>query len=309
MKILGKLTLSIGITFMISLVGGYCYFENKFTPPENDLEVSGFTNDVSIRWDSTNDNPYSAILLPVQLEGIHKTFYMQLDSGSPSTLFYKNSLESIQEKFQNHRILDHKNNHTSISFNIGNMKVTSDHFNVLDYGHTIDSNAENVIGTIGTDLLQKRIISLDFKNNLCSFIDRIREDQWVAFEFKKRKIIISASIGNEKLKLLYDSGTSGYELITDHKNWGKYRNKAGRVKKEKGNSWGNTITAISAPADQKIKFGNKELKLSEVTYVEGTSKMQNLLMAASGMQGMIGNKIFLNYKLTLDCKNRKFLLE
>lgn len=108
---------------------------------------------------------------------------------------------------------------------------------------------------------------------------------------------------------MYDSGTSGYELITQKEVWEKYKTKNSIIKTEKGNSWGNTLAVFSASANKKIHFGSLALKLSEVTYIEGTSDLQKFLMKRSGMQGMIGNKLFLNHKLILDCKNEKFKLE
>ena len=129
------------------------------------------------------------------------------------------------------------------------------------------------------------------------------------FEFKKRKILIPSNIENEKLKLLYDSGTSGYELITTKEIWQQYRIKNSAVRMEKGNSWGNTLSVYSASAKNKIQFGKVILDLSEVTHIEGTSDLQKFLMKRSGMQGMIGNKLFLQHKLILDCNNGKFKLE
>ncbi|WP_306350092.1 hypothetical protein [Flavobacterium sp. '19STA2R22 D10 B1'] len=312
MKLFKKITLVIVISTVLSLLGGYFYFDQKFTPPENDLNVSGFTKDISMRWVSSEENPYSATLLPVQIKGIDKTFYMQLDSGSPITLFYKKSLESIQSKLQHSFKFNTDQNQISIHFNIGTMSIVSDHFKVLNYGNIIDlnnPNAENIIGTIGTDLLERRVTILDFKNNLCSFVEDIKGEEFTEFEFKKRKIIFPATIGDEKLKLLYDSGTSGYELITNKEEWEKYKTQNSKPSIEKGNSWGNMLTVISAATKNTIKIGNQDLKLSEVTYVEGTSQIQNLLMKTSGMQGMIGNKLFLNHKLILDCKNKKFKVE
>jgi hypothetical protein len=237
---------------------------------------------------------------------------MQFDSGSAITVFYKKSLESIAEKFRNQIKINATNNPISIALTIGNMKVVSNNFEVLNYGKKINfdaAKATNIIGTIGTDLLEKRIAILDFKNNQCSFIEKIKEDDFSNFEFKKRKILIPSSIENEKLKLLYDSGTSGYELITTKEIWQLYRIKNSAVRIEKGNSWGNTLSVYSACTKKKIQFDKVILDLSEVTYIEGTSDLQKFLMKRSGMQGMIGNKLFLDHKLILDCKNEKFKLE
>lgn len=308
MKIFKKLMLSVAIFIALSLIGGYLYFDQKFTPPQNNLNVAGIAENTNLSWDHTEENSHAAVLLPVKIKGIDKVFYMQLDSGSPTTLFYKKSLESIRAKFQNKIKINEKRNTISTQFNIGNMTVTSD-FELLNYGNTVDLKnplGKNIIGTIGTDLFEKRIVILDFKNETCFFVENTDEKDFKTFEFKKRKILIPGTIGDQKLKLLYDSGTSGYEFLTNKEEWQKYRLPNGSIKKEKGNSWGNVLTVISAPADQTVKTGNSELQLSEVTYVEGTSQMQNLLMKTSGMQGMIGNKLFLNHTLIIDCKNEKF---
>jgi hypothetical protein len=312
MKLFKKIATVFLVIIVLFLVGGYFYFQKKFTPPENYLKISGIAENIPIKWISSNENSHSALLLPIEIKGINRTFYMQFDSGSPVTVFYKKSLESIAEKFQNQLKIDNENSSISSAFRIGKMNVASSDFEVLDYGEKIsfdDPNAENIIGTIGTDLLEKRITILDFKNNQCSFIEKIKEDAFTDFEFKKRKILIPSVIENENLKLLYDTGTSGYELITTKEIWQQYRNKNSAIKTEKGNSWGNTLSVYSASAKKKIQFKNTTLNLSEVTYIEGTSSLQKFLMKRSGMQGMIGNKLFLNHKLILDCRNKKFKLE
>ncbi|KAF2333371.1 hypothetical protein [Flavobacterium nitrogenifigens] len=312
MKLFKKIATVFLVSIILFLLGGYFYFQKKFTPPENYLNVSGVAENIPAKWISSNGNSHSALLLPVKIKGVNHTFYMQFDSGSPITVFYKKSLESIAAKFQNQLIIGNENSTISTAFTIGKMNISSDNFEVLNYGEKInfdDLKAVNIIGTIGTDLLEKRVTVLDFKNNQCSFIEKIKEDDFTDFEFKKRKILIPSVIENEKLKLLYDSGTSGYELITTKEIWQQYRNKNSKIKTEKGNSWGNTLSVYSASAKKKIQFGKITLNLSEVTYIEGTSDLQKFLMKRSGMQGMIGNKLFLNHKLILDCKNEKFKLE
>jgi len=312
MKTFKKITLILVVIISLSLLGGHFYFDKKFTPPDNYLTVSQVAENVPIKWDVTDDNPYSALFLPVRIEGIDKPLYMQLDFGSPITIFYTKSLASLQTKFRNQIKPDTIQKQIALNFNIGDMNVASKTFSLLKYGDSIDFNnpdALNVIGTIGTDLLEKRVTVLDFKNNTCSFIKDISTNGFEDFEFKKRRIIIPAAIDNEDLKLLYDSGSSNYELITGKEEWEKYKTPGGKIKTDKGNSWGNQLKVVSAPANHTIKIGSTALQLSEVTYVEGTSTLQNLLMKSSGMQGMIGNKLFLNHKLTLDCKNERFRIE
>lgn len=301
---------------MVSSIGGYFYFDKKFTPPKNYLNVTGVSEIIPLKWISEESNPNAALLIPIKLEGISEEFYMQLDFGSPITVFYLKPLNSIISKFSD-EIEPIKNTKLiSLKFNLGEIDISSDEFEVLDYGETIDWEQKSmaIIGTIGTDLLEKRVIRLNFKQNYCSFtnsesLNGLSSAGFMPFDFKKRRILFPAKIGNKGLKLLYDSGTSGYEMITGRDEWEKYRLKDSNTKIEKGNSWGNTLTIISAPAKEKIEIGNVSLNLSEITYIEGTSRIQNLLMKLSGMQGMIGNKLFLDQILIIDCKAERFRID
>lgn len=197
MKLFKKIATVFLVIIVLFLLGGYLYFQKKFTPPENYLKVLGIAENIPTKWISSSENAHSALLLPIKIKGIDRTFYMQFDSGSPVTVFYKKSLESIAEKFQNQLKIDTKNNTISTAFRIGKMDVVSNDFGVLNYGEKIsfdNSNAVDIIGTIGTDLLEKRIAILDFKNNQCSFIEKTKEDDFAEFEFKKRKILIPSII-------------------------------------------------------------------------------------------------------------------
>jgi hypothetical protein len=98
MRRLKRVALASLVSLVVSLGGGYVYFDRKFTPPENALSVSSMATEVPIRWLATNGNPHAALLLPVKLDGIADTFYMQLDLGSPSTVFYGNAIRSVLEQ-------------------------------------------------------------------------------------------------------------------------------------------------------------------------------------------------------------------
>jgi len=312
MKLIKKIVLAFTVVIILLLSAGYFYFDKKFSPPQNYLKVYGNADNIPLKWVSEAENPYSALLLPVQIKDVKETFYIQLDLGSPVTVFYKKSLQSIKEKLPKQIHFNQKSKEIPLDFELGNLIVSSEKFQLLDYGKKADtktSNAVNIIGTIGTDLAEKRTVIIDFANNTCSFNGKNISNEAFNFEFKKRKLLFPAKIDNQNLKLLYDSGTSGYELIVNKEEWQKYKTKNGSIKTEKGNSWGNILRVISAPANKEMLFGKTKLKISEVTYIEGVSKMQTFLMKHSRMQGMIGNKIFLNHKLTIDCKNEKFTVE
>lgn len=308
MKLFKKLVLGILIILVLSAIGGYFYVETKFTPPPNKLKVSKDSGAIQMKWLGDANNAHAALLLPVKIKGFEEPLYMQLDFGSPETILYTNTIRSLAEGIPGIINYTAKDKALDLTFALAGMTVSCPDFRLLDYGNEIDLSRPghiNIIGTIGTDLLEKRTIKLDFVRNVCGFSNEVQPDM-VDFQFKKRKILLPAIIGDEQVTLMYDSGTSGYELITSKKNWTEYKSKAGKMTSEKANSWGKTLNIISAPSNRTISMSGKAITISEVTYVEGTSQLQQLLMKFSGVEGMVGNKLFLGRSLILDCKNQKF---
>lgn len=297
-------------SLLVTIIG-YFYFLNKFSPPENYLTVTNHANNISYVMVNNSNNSHSAILLPVKLDGINFTFYMQLDFGSPTTIFYEKAINSIQTKYPNIPSSINSAQEIKLSFYINELSITSDKFRLINYGSDVNfdnENLHNIIGTIGTDLLEKRPIVLDFKKGICSFPYQIDQVGLLDFKFKNRRILLPAKMENKELYLMYDSGTSGYELITDKETWSRIKLPNSKVSKEYGNSWGKKLEINTSPTNLIIKIGGIDLSLTEITYIDGVSKVQELLMRSTGLDGMIGNKLFLNNKIILDCKNKKFRL-
>ena len=291
MKTFKKIILGFIVLFVLSSIGGYIYFEIKFSPPKNYLTVSKNNDTIPIAWIENEISPISAMLLPVKINGIATPFYMQFDTGSPSTIFYKNAIESIYSKFPNKiSKIDTISNSVQLNFNIGKINVSSNKFSVLKYGEIInwkDEQSIKIIGTIGTDFLDKKITILNFKENYCFFGNSLAnkklKNSLVPFEFKKRKILIPAKINGMNYNLLYDTGTSAFELVTSKKIWSEVSKKNENIKIEKGNSWGNVLKTYTTKSDKNIEFQNIKINLNEVTYIEGTTFIQNSLMKLSGM--------------------------
>lgn len=287
---------------LLSIIGGYWYFDRKFTPPQNQLEVLG-TAEVDLHWKGTAENPNSFLLLPVQIEGFKRTFYLQLDYGAPNSLLYKVPLEELDQRAEAEERLEFD------ALNLGSMELSRDGFFLLDYGVSLDQKEYPVIGTLGADILEKRVVTMDFVQERCHFTEEAPSAYWESLSFNKRKLLFEARINERALNLLFDSGSSGYQWITDKKNWEQARVPQAAVREEKGNSWGRTLTVYTSAAQGDITMGQTQVPLREVTYVEGYSRTQELLMRFSGMEGMIGNKFFLGRTLVLDVKNERYSLK
>src|SRR5690606_27164534 len=234
------------------------------------------------------------------------TYYLQFDTGSPYTLFYKKSI------LGNPHISINKNRAIS-SFKIGNSEVKSTQFKIIDFGVKTGENNFNIIGTIGNDILEDRKTIINFKENYVIFNLNSEPENFknnaFNFRFEKRKIIIPAVLENNNEKFLYDSGTSGYELLTNKKIWEKLKLKNSKIIEEKEKSWNNVLTTYTAETNKKIEFHDTKILLHKITYVDGYSKTQYYLMKFSGMSGMLGNEIFFEKQLYIDTEKTKMLIE
>jgi len=282
---------------------GYLYFDQKFTPEKNYLKVKNQSGKIPITW---QDDKKSALLVPIYFEKDTVKYFLQFDTGSPYTLFYKNSVKKINHINLNNEI-------AKASFLIGKTKVASENFKIIDNGESFHENDSiKIIGTLGSDILENRKSILNFKENYVEFNLHKQpvevKNKLIDFEFKKRKVIISGILKNNKEKFLYDSGTSAYELLTSHEVWNNIKTINPKIEIEKVNSWQNTLTTYTAKTNSHIIFNKMNLPVKTVTYIDGFSKTQYLLMKFSGMTGMLGNKFFLENKIYLDCLTEKIAI-
>ncbi|HNP19534.1 MAG TPA: hypothetical protein PKL31_13940 [Fulvivirga sp.] len=315
MKILKITTITIFLFLLFLAIGSYFYLDKKFTPPPNYLSLSKTNDSIPITWLTNEANQRAALLLPIQIKGVRKQFYMQFDLGSHSTLFYSMAIESINKRNGELIPIDSTNILKTFAFNLGEIMVSADQFRVIDYGEEInwqDTTSLNIIGTIGADLIEHKPIVLDFKNSYC-ILGKTAADfdpnlDLLDFKFEKRRVLLPAIINGEPTELLFDSGTSGFEFITDKKTWQQMAKPNTTEINYDVNSWGRTLTVHDIGSDNVIFFGKTGIGLNRVSYIESTSFIQNLLMRLSGMGGMIGNELFKEKVLILDCTNEKFVV-
>lgn len=295
MKILKKIVLAFLLISTLLCVGFYFYFDKKFSPEENYLMVKNESGKVIVKWLGENKN---VMLLPVHFQNDSTTYFMQFDTGSPNTLFYENSLAIFKNK-----------NRIKTKFTVGNTKISSDRFKIISISKNIDKDSIKIIGTIGSDVLDQKKTIINFKENYVVFNLSKEPENFnnskMDFKFKKRKIMITGILNGKEEQFLYDSGTSAYKLLTSKETWGKLKLPNSKSTVEKAQSWKKTLTSYTAKSNKIIKFKNKNLLLNEVTYVEGISQYQYMLMKFSGMTGMLGNKIFLKNSIYIDCKEEK----
>lgn len=302
MKILKKILFTFLIVLILGLLGTYLYFDQKFTPEKNYLSIENESGNIPFTWLGEEKN---VLLLPVQFSGDATAYYLQFDTGSPSTVFYSKAITEIEQIIV-------KDERVKATFYIGKTKISSDKFQILNFGNDENKNLK-IIGTIGADVLENRKTIINFKENYISLNLTKQPIQFqgklIDFKFKKRKIIIFGFLNGNEEKFLFDTGTSAYELLTNKEAWANLKVTNSKVTIEKSQSWNTILTSYTAKCNQNIQFGTQKIPLKNVTYVEGFSQTQYSMMKFSGMTGMLGNKIFLNNCLYIDCLENKIGIE
>ncbi|MEZ7499561.1 hypothetical protein QO200_12535 [Flavobacterium sp. Arc3] len=303
MKILKKIMLTFMVVLVLAVLGGYIYFDQKFTPEKNYLTAENESGSIPFTWLGTEKN---VLLLPIHFEGDTATYYLQFDTGSPYTIFYSKSIKNIRQIYTNEEV-------AKTSFYIGKTKITSDKFKIYNLGNDHNNDSLKIIGTIGADILEDRKTLINFKENYIALnlskVPTQFQTKLFDFKFKNRRIIVRSLLNGKDNKFLFDSGTSAYELLTSKEVWENLKLPNSKVNIEKGQSWDKVLTVYTANCNQKIQIFNHEIPLNNVTYVEGFSQAQYSMMKFSGMTGMLGNKLFLDNSLYIDCTQNKMGIE
>ena len=329
MKLFKRVLLAL---FLFVIVGGtisFFYFKNKFlSAPPNELTVSNLGQPFDFKWAgfTYNDkhNPYGAMLIPVSIPGVDRTFYMQFDTGTPSTVLKYNPFLSINEKYDNLvkiDTIDGKVRAINTLIKVGTVNVKAASLGFVGMGKKInwsDSTAVDIIGTVGNDFMENNPLIMDFKNNKITLVDSLNQKPesvkgYLPFTFDGRKIFLSATLNDEPASLWYDSGSSMFELIVEESTFWELAAPDAKKESFEANSWGTKIPTHNIKSNGEFDFGSVSIPLTTVTYMEWPNKMQAFILKAANiggdLGGMTGNKLFLGKTLILDTPNLRYAVK
>ena len=301
-----------------------CFFQTAHSQgmpalPDNQLQLPTNNFSIPFTWlgDSVNGKwePHAVLLLPVKLENCRKTFYMQFDLGHPYSVFYKNKLEAIGQKYPNVIELKDSVKLTHFSFSVGKTTITAASIPVQQFDSTginwANKKSKDIIGTIGSDLVDGKTVIIDYPNLQITVATSVpgkikKKVSLTGFMYVMRSIILPAKINGEQTMLYFDSGSSMYELLTDKKTAEALALPNSKATQNRVRSWDRLLTANSLPSNASIEINGRSIPIHQTTFMEGMSNSQVERMMKMGIGGMTGNKLFLPYKLILDTKNKKF---
>jgi hypothetical protein len=319
MKLFRNILLAVLTLLLVSGLGGYFYMRKKFEPAPNQLLVTGLPTTFNFAWHASGTTPvtpHAGLLVPVTLPGCPRTCYMQFDTGAPTTLLYTNSLEALRKEYPAtaQRLLPQADTVRDFTFTLGQATVQARWLRALQYGTTelpADSAEHFIIGTLGADVLDGRVLVLDYAHQRFSLNTQLpdslaRRAAFVPLDYASRRVILTAQVQGKDEKLLFDSGSSTFALITSHAIWQQMAQPQAPIQTAGSNSMGRKITTYTTATTEAIQLNQATVPLGAVTYVEGTSLMQNALMRFSGMGGMLGNKAFEQHTIVLDVPGKRF---
>lgn len=267
--------------------------------------------------DSVNGSiePHAAMLIRVKLPHCSQQFYMQFDMGAPNTVFYKNKLRAISEKFPSFKQLpDTANSLQQMVITVGKNEISITLAHLLDFGEkTIDWSAgkKEIIGTIGSDWLENRTVLINYpqKEIILNYtVPEKLQSRLTYFSYVQRNILIPVIIKGQKTMLYFDSGSSAFALLTSKETALSMAVSAAVPNRYPVKSWGRTLYANSLATKDSVQLSELTIPIHTVTYMDGASEEQVNRMLKLGIGGMTGNKLFLHTGLVLDTKNKKFLL-
>ena len=329
MKLFKRILLALLILLVLGGTIGFFYFKNKFlTAPPNELTVSNLGQPFDFKWEgytfNGKHNPYVAMLVPVSIPGIDRTFYMQFDTGTPSTVLKYKPFLSINEKYGNLiniDTIDGKARAMNASIKVGTVDVKAASLAFVSMGKEInwsDSTAVNIIGTVGNDVMENNPLIIDFKNQQITLVDSLDQDiakehNYLPFTFDGRKIFLSAQLNNEPASLWYDSGSSMFELIVEEDTFWDLAVTGAEKESFLINSWGTQVPAHNIKSKGEFQFGDVTIPLTTVTYMEWPNKMLAFILKAANiggdLGGMTGNKLFVDKTLIIDAPNLRYTVK
>ncbi|NVK52339.1 MAG: hypothetical protein HWD85_05345 [Flavobacteriaceae bacterium] len=264
----------------------------------------------------------AAMFVPFNINDLRKGLFAQFDLGSNVTIIYQNNLKEIPElnslkldslNYQNEQgkelFIIKKSN-----IQIGQIQLdTLDIYGIYDYGKkftpdTNNSPQDNSIGTIGSDILQDKVLIIDFPNQKITILDSIDEKIKSNFSLVKSKlinnrIIVPFNINGDLKHFMYDTGASLFPMVTTKSIWNYSTNKKIIDSLNVGN-FGRPIKLKGAKATIVINIDKKNFNSFNIYYVK--DNLFDKMFTQIGCDGIIGNKLFFDKKILIDYKENIF---
>jgi hypothetical protein len=264
----------------------------------------------SFRWiNAEGISDKAALQVPITLDG--KQYWFQLDTGSPFTYIYGSLATSRGWKAVSPAggmlpiPAGVKGGARAVRVpggSIGGLKLP-----VLQLISMQEDEANHEpSGTLGLDVLDGYIVLLDFPGGHFCVMPRAdfpseldSKTAWIPAQIRNGSLRFEVKVGDERLDVLYDTGSSWQDLVLDWDRWKNLTGASGETdakRKVEGRSWGGNLKIFGAPLKGELRLGALRFQHLEATSTPtGANDFKN-----SGFDGMLGNALFFNDVVVLD---------
>jgi hypothetical protein len=263
---------------------------------------------IKIKWVDYPNATKAILQIPIKIDGIEETQYIQLDTGNPETLLFGYQAHQI---LPDHPDIDKKQIHLNGS--VGNNSFADFKFDILqNQGKDRADAGQQKIGLLGTDFFWDKVLVLDFKNDriFISDSDNIIENLEYKFSFvdtypnPMNFVVFDFMLNNEEIpKILYDCGSSISDLTFHRKkDWENY---VGAYDESKLTGFINVnpvgrFQVYGYRIDGCIKIGDFSYNAPNLEYKDTD------LFAEHPLLGTLGNHPFFDSCVIIDFINHRF---
>lgn len=262
--------------------------------------------------------------IPITIEGMPNTFTMQFDLGATNTAFYENALKpflegypSLNDKLDTTKTFWYNGTQNPLLTNV-NLRLGEVAFEGVNVGLYRNYGAETFrdsinpdtaihIGTIGADLVQNKILIIDYKANrlavTASLPAEYENTSFEDFEIGGGRIRVPFRINGKIERLMFDTGASMFSLVTS-KQHALAIGGTEIVDSLTVTSWGEYVPFYGLETVAPVMFGDKNMGNSIVYYNEDTS--WDDFYKSENIWGITGNAYFFNDVVIVDYKNKRF---
>lgn len=276
---------------------------------------------IDFEWVTHNvqDKTYekASINIPVNIGDIKDSFTMQFDLGANLTMLYGQTFNPYFKAYSDlNQKIDTINGYPYLTATelILNESHRIDNFSffyesnfgeILNDGEVGNDRIKH-IGTIGADLLKEKILIIDYPAKRIAILDSIptafqKTDENLAITLDRwGRVHLPIQINGEEKKVLFDTGSSMFPLMTTTSNWKIYTD---TLKQDSilTSTWGEVYYTYAANAN-KVRLGSTDLDDSRVFDGQHLSAF----IEQENIWGIMGNAHFYDDIIVIDFKNLKF---
>lgn len=281
---------------------------------------------ISFSWkdDSINNRliEKTAILVPVRIGDLPQQFEAQLDLGAITTMVYENSImpyiqgnDGIKQLIDTTQLIEYKGRKSPMIRGLGIILDTvsfsqKDILLFKNYGRKTISGERPRIGTLAADLFNDGVLIIDYSNKrFCKLLElpvtMEKQFDFVDIEYipERNWIFLPLNIGDSQKKVLFDTGSSLFPLLTSFNNADKIANLTQPVDTLSVGGWGKRIEVYGYEPKERVSLG--KIVFPPLT-VYASDYLKEETEKSNSFWGVVGNRYFLDRVVVIDYRNNRF---